>query len=158
MKKSFQIQSVLWRFILCVYKGYHGRDSTLSFNSKMKLLNIYTCNFLQLKITLSNIANTLNISTQLKVDRNKPLVSHDLAENKPLSKWKLLPNWFSVPVTPMKNENESAIGAISTDKPIKLSDTFSWRDIQNGDFRKGNVTLSLQIYYYCVRWRTERRF
>lgn len=31
-------------------------------------------------------SNTLNISTQLKVDRNKPLVSHDLAENKPLSK------------------------------------------------------------------------
>lgn len=48
MKKSFEIQCVLWRFILCVYKGY-GRDSTLSFNSKMKLLNIYTCNFLQLK-------------------------------------------------------------------------------------------------------------
>lgn len=47
MKKSFQIQCVLWGFIPCVYKGYHVRDSTLSFNSKMKLLNLYTCNFLQ---------------------------------------------------------------------------------------------------------------
>lgn len=71
------------------------------------------------------------------------MVSYDLVENKLLLKWKLLLNWFFVFVILMKNENELVIGVILIDKLIKLFDIFFWCDIENGDFWKGNVMLSL---------------